>query len=295
MRSEARGVNVDQEARPVAAPQRSPNGRSAARATAHPLAVTARALRALAVVRAAQHARPTQALGFVGAPGEPVGFVLDEPGTGDQIFALGDGPILFVGAELGRRCAGRVLDHAGAPGQERFVLGPARQRILATEDDPGVRALLTDVLEDAGYLVTFCADQAVGQVAAIAPDLLLLDGRGRGADSGWAFLERLKADPTTAAIPTLVLTGLGRAADEHDRHLAELDTALMHKPVDLDDLLVQVRDRLAGRSSRESPRHRPQAQRDPAGSPSIAGTTGPPTGRGQPDAAMPVTRGAVER
>jgi CheY-like chemotaxis protein len=246
--------------------------------------VTERALRALATVRAAQRARPAQALGFVGAPDEPVGFVLDEPGTGDRIFTLGEGPILFVGSELGRRLDGRVLDHVGVAGNERFVLGPARKRILATEDDPGVRALLTDVLEDAGYLVAFCAEQEVGQVAAIAPDLLLLDGRGRGADSGWAFLERLKADPTTAAIPTLVLTGLGRAAGEHDGRLAELDTVLMHKPFNLDNLILQVRDRLGGVSSAGSPRGTPETTRCLSSWSSMAGTPGPPKGRGQPDA-----------
>lgn len=226
--------------------KRRGTSRAAGRGKRVPLVVTDRALQALAAMRTEQFAQPGQALGLVAAPGGQVGFVLDVPGTGDLVFAQGATPIMFVAAELGRRLDGRVLDRGGPSGRERFVLGPPRLHILGSEDDLAVRDLLTVVLEEEGYRVTFSSTQTVAEVATLAPDLLILDGRGQGSDSGWAFLERLKTDPVTAAIPVLVLTGLGREANEHAVRLAELDTVLIHKPFDLDDLIAQVRHRLAG-------------------------------------------------
>jgi CheY-like chemotaxis protein len=220
--------------------------RAAGRRQRVPLVVTARALQALAAMRTAQLAQTGQALGLVAAPGGQVGFVLDVPGTGDLVFTQDAKAVFFVAAELGTRLDGRVLDRGGPSGRERFVLGPPRLHILASEDDPALRDLLTVVLEEAGYRVTFSSAQTVAEVATLAPDLLILDGRGQGADSGWAFLERLKTAPATAAIPVLVLTGLGREANEHAARMAELDTILIHKPFNLDDLISQVRRRLAG-------------------------------------------------
>jgi hypothetical protein len=46
-----------------------------------------------------------------------------------------------------------------------------------------------------------------------------------------------------------MLTGIGWEAEMHAVRLAELDTVLVHKPFDLDDLVEQVRRRLAGESA----------------------------------------------
>jgi CheY-like chemotaxis protein len=126
---------------------------------------------------------------------------------------------------------------------------PPRLHILATEDDVYLRELLAEVLEGEGYRVTFVAGQDVTTVAADPPDLLLLDGRIGTADTGWAFLERLKADPRTAPIPVLVLTGESGAAAAHGTRLAALDTVLIAKPFELAELLDRVRRRLTGESA----------------------------------------------
>jgi CheY-like chemotaxis protein len=79
---------------------------------------------------------------------------------------------------------------------------PARRlHVLATEDDAALRAVLTEILEEEGYRVTFSSAADVAEVIREAPDLLVLDARGQGLDSGWAFLERLKADAATVDIP----------------------------------------------------------------------------------------------
>jgi CheY-like chemotaxis protein len=208
--------------------------------------VTARALQALATLRTAQGARPRQALGLVAAPGGQVGIVLDVPGTADLVFAHGTTAILFVAAELGTRLDGRVLDRGGPAGHERFVWAARRRHILGTADDPALRDLLTIVLEEEGDRVPFASTPAVAEVASLAPDLILLDGRGPGDDTGWALRERLKTAPATAAIPVLVPTGRGREATAHAARLADLDPGLVPTPCERDEVLGPVRRRLAG-------------------------------------------------
>ncbi|MEA2511857.1 MAG: hypothetical protein QOF33_1458 [Thermomicrobiales bacterium] len=102
-------------------------GRLARESRTVPVAVTERALRALVALRTAEHAMPGQALGLVVGPAGSVSLVLDLPGARDRVFSRDDTPILFIDVELGSRLAGRVLDHDGAPGQERFTLEPVPQ------------------------------------------------------------------------------------------------------------------------------------------------------------------------
>lgn len=84
--------------------------------------VTDRALAALGKLRAAEHARAEQAVGLVSEALGGLGLVLDVPGPTDRVFSVRGEPVLFVEAALLKRLAGRVLDHGGPPGQERFTL-----------------------------------------------------------------------------------------------------------------------------------------------------------------------------
>ena len=83
--------------------------------------VTARALEALGKVRAAERAFGEQAIGLVPTVGG-IGLVLDVPAAADRVFSREGKPVVFVDATLVRRLYGRVLDYAGPPGQERFIL-----------------------------------------------------------------------------------------------------------------------------------------------------------------------------
>lgn len=104
------------------------NGRTrTGRSRLSAIEVTERALGALVTLRAAEHALPGQALGLVVGPKGSVGLVLDLPGAHDRVFSRDGTPILFIEAELGARLAGQILDHRGAPDEERFTLEPASQ------------------------------------------------------------------------------------------------------------------------------------------------------------------------
>jgi CheY-like chemotaxis protein len=90
--------------------------------------------------------------------------------------------------------------------------GPAGPAVLVVEDDPGVAALLADVLAGAGYAPA-TTDSALGAAALarrLRPAAVLLD-LGLPYRSGGALLDDLKADPATAGIPVLMVSALADA------------------------------------------------------------------------------------
>lgn len=87
-------------------------------------------------------------------------------------------------------------------------------RVLLAEDDPDIRLVARLALRKAGFDVTAVGDgaTAVEQAAADRPDLILLDWMMPGLD-GSETCRRLKADPVTAGIPVIFLTGRAHEND----------------------------------------------------------------------------------
>jgi len=81
--------------------------------------------------------------------------------------------------------------------------------VLIVDDTPGNLALLSDTLSEANYRVLVATDgcSAIEQIQYIKPDIILLDVMMPGID-GFETCNRLKADPDTAPIPVLFMTGL---------------------------------------------------------------------------------------
>jgi CheY-like chemotaxis protein/DNA-binding CsgD family transcriptional regulator len=81
--------------------------------------------------------------------------------------------------------------------------------VLVVDDVPENIALLNDALDEAGYtvLVAGSGDAALALAARAQPDLVLLDAVMPGID-GFEVARRLKADPETAPIPIVFMTGL---------------------------------------------------------------------------------------
>ena len=90
----------------------------------------------------------------------------------------------------------------------------SKPRILIIEDEPDIRELLQYALEREGFEVTLASDGSAGlqMVRKQAPDLLLLDLMLPGLD-GLEICRRLKGDPTTRAIPVVMVTAKGDEAD----------------------------------------------------------------------------------
>lgn len=122
--------------------------------------------------------------------------------------------------------------------------GARRTQILCIDDDPHV----TDALArrfypyDIRVLRAFHGMQGLWMAAEERPDLIVTDlqmPRGRGDD----LIRCLKANPLTAKIPVLVITGV------HDAGTASQLLSLgaedvLFKPVDFRELLARVNDLL---------------------------------------------------
>jgi two-component system cell cycle response regulator DivK len=105
--------------------------------------------------------------------------------------------------------------------------------VLIVDDNSQVAQLVQDILENAGYAVVHAADGAAGLQAARAqaPDLILMDMQLPGLD-GLEITRRLKADPTTRAIPVVALTA-SAMPDERARALATGLDDYLTKPIDI--------------------------------------------------------------
>ena len=127
----------------------------------------------------------------------------------------------------------------------RPTLQPANSsggRILVVDDEPRNVLLLQDLLESRGYTVWTAADGRQGLAVARerSPDVMLLDVMMPGL-SGFDMCRQLKADPSTAMIPVLLVTSLNAREDR----LAALGAGandFITKPIDTGDLLLRVRN-----------------------------------------------------
>ncbi len=111
--------------------------------------------------------------------------------------------------------------------------------VLALDDDPSIRGLLTDYLRDNDLRCT-AVDNGRAFDAVLARetiDLVILDLRLPGEEDGLAIARRLRA---TSAIPILMLTG---RADEADRVMGlELGADdYLTKPFSPRELLARIR------------------------------------------------------
>ena len=98
--------------------------------------------------------------------------------------------------------------------------------VLTIDDDPVAVKHIEAVLGEKGFTVVGALSAAEGMRAAKAerPDVIILDLLMPGTD-GFEVVERLKADPSTADIPIVVLTAKTIDPDEHERlaaHVAHL-------------------------------------------------------------------------
>jgi putative two-component system response regulator len=117
----------------------------------------------------------------------------------------------------------------------------ARARVLIVDDDPVVRETIRDSVEHLGYATREAgsAEEALAEIAAGLPDLILLDVRMPGI-TGIDLCRQLKADQATHLIPVVLLTAQG----ELDTRVAGLEAGAddyFTKPVHLRELRARLR------------------------------------------------------
>jgi len=115
-------------------------------------------------------------------------------------------------------------------------------RILVTDDDPGTREVIADMLEQMGADVRLArsAAEATRTIKEFHPELLICDVAMPG-ENGYAFIRALRALGAGHSwnIPALALTALAR---DEDREAALAAGYQIHlaKPVDIDRLTESV-------------------------------------------------------
>jgi CheY-like chemotaxis protein len=111
--------------------------------------------------------------------------------------------------------------------------------ILIVEDEPSIRAVLTEILEDEGYRVAGVTNgmEALAYLRQHAhPRLILLD-LGMPVMTGWEFREEQLRHSALREIPVIVMSAL----PDLDRRAAALGVAgCLGKPIDINALLDMI-------------------------------------------------------
>jgi PleD family two-component response regulator len=124
-------------------------------------------------------------------------------------------------------------------------------KILIADDNPQGVELLEAYLSDGGYEIRTAADgdEALRQVAAWHPDLILLDIM-MPRISGFEVCKRLRAEPATRDIGVLMITALDQPSDV-DRAVDAGTDDFVRKPITKNELLLRVRCVLRSRQYKQ--------------------------------------------
>ena len=159
-----------------------------------------------------------------------------------------DGAVLLVldppGLIQRARQTGRALS-ALAP-----AAGPAdqRRRVLVVDDALTVRELQRSILERAGFEVRLAADgaEALSRLAEEPSDLVLTDVEMPNLD-GFGLVEAIRAHPTLANVPVLILSSRSSDADRQRGLDLGADGYIVKSGFDEGSLLTAVNRLLGGR------------------------------------------------
>jgi DNA-binding response OmpR family regulator len=123
--------------------------------------------------------------------------------------------------------------------------------VLIVEDDPWIRDIAGELLEDEGFKIATTADGRAGLATAerLRPTVILLD-LGLPLVSGSEFLAHLRKSQSLAKTPVLLITGQAEALTE--AVMAMADDVLI-KPFDLAELIEKVQQAAEQQPSDDTP------------------------------------------
>jgi CheY-like chemotaxis protein len=112
--------------------------------------------------------------------------------------------------------------------------------ILVIDDDAMNREVMEAFLQAEDYRVNVASDGAGGLEKAFdqPPDLILLDVR-MPDKTGYEVCRELKADPRTADVPVIIVTGFS-GEEERERGRAAGTDGFLTRPFSIDDFLEEV-------------------------------------------------------
>jgi signal transduction histidine kinase/CheY-like chemotaxis protein len=123
-------------------------------------------------------------------------------------------------------------------------VGDGSCTVLAIDDDPVAIKLIETVLGEKGFAVMGALSGGEGVQAARTqrPDLIILDLLMPETD-GFEVIERLRADPSTAEIPIVILTAKAIDPEERERlaaHVAHLAAKASFSPAEFVELVRRL-------------------------------------------------------
>lgn len=126
-----------------------------------------------------------------------------------------------------------------------------RHKVLIVDDTPEYIQVLLNLLQDVYAIVVANNGERALKLASTEPlpDIILLDVLMPGLD-GYEVCRRLKADPRTAAIPVIFLTGLSDHLDEQ-RGLDLGAVDYIHKPFAPSLVKARLRNHLELKTHRD--------------------------------------------
>ena len=115
------------------------------------------------------------------------------------------------------------------------------KRVLIIEDQEDNRTILRDLLTSAGFEILEAVNGIKGVETALVerPDLILMDIQMPEMD-GYEAARRIKAEPTTTAIPIIAVTSYALSGDEEKAKAVGCD-GYVTKPFSPRALLAIVR------------------------------------------------------
>jgi DNA-binding response OmpR family regulator len=129
----------------------------------------------------------------------------------------------------------------------------ANKKILIVDDDPDVLKSMHVRLKANDFDTFFAADaiSCIAEARKVEPDLIILD-LGLPAGDGFLVMERLKAVPSLASIPVVVVSARDVRANQR-RAMQSGARAFLQKPVNNSEFLAVIRQTLADPPKRDEP------------------------------------------
>ena len=129
--------------------------------------------------------------------------------------------------------------------------------ILIVDDDPDFRESLGSFLEARGHRVVGASnsDEGIELAHAFRPDAIVMDVMMGERTEGFFAIQELRRTPGLTEIPVFAVSAIYSAAGDFDippdpGWLAHDE--FFRKPVDFDELLRRIEDRVAGRRAEEA-------------------------------------------
>jgi CheY-like chemotaxis protein len=117
------------------------------------------------------------------------------------------------------------------------------KHILVVDDEPPIREVIGDLLQDEGYNVAYAGSGSsmLKILEKEQPDLVLLDLMMPNGDGRYA-LQAMQTSPRWQSIPVIIVSGTGPYV------LEGIKVPFLSKPFDLDQLLAAVNNALGAAS-----------------------------------------------